>query len=524
MKELPVGIQDFREIIEKNLLYVDKTKEIFSLLKKGSYYFFSRPRRFGKSLLLSTLKELFLGNKELFKGLWIYNKIDWKPRAVIHISFIKFSNEKQNLRQYIHNQLDNIAEEYQVALPKKDTTLGRRFELLIRALAKKERVVILIDEYDKPVIDYIDEPDIAAANRNILRDFYSEIKGAAGLTHFVFLTGIVRLRQIGIFTTLNNLDDITTDRNHASLVGITQEELLTHFIPYLEKSKVALQLSEDELLQKIRFWYNGYSWDGKTFVYNPFSLLKFFKQGTFSNYWFSTGTPTFLIKAIREQHFPLLELENMELSESDLDNFSLEHVIVQALLFQTGYLTIKEKDPLYKEYVVNYPNEEVRLSLSNNLLQEYTHNNQASLSIHALRRALEKGRVEQFIRALQALFASIPYQLLKHALSNPRQRDATAWEAHYHLVVYLTLRSLGVNIKCELSINKGRIDAVIETRKYIYITEFKVGEAQKAMEQIKEQQYHLPYLDKEKEVILLGIGFNNEERNVQDWAMEKANN
>lgn len=356
MKKLPIGIQTFSELIEENYLYVDKTKDIYRLFSEGGKYFFiSRPRRFGKSLLVSTLKEIFSGNKDLFKGLWLYDQIDWQSYPVIVIDFTKINYETpQKLAASLKRFLDDIAEDRGLKLDKKKN-YKESFLELIKELSAKGRVVVLIDEYDKPIIEFVDKQDTAKQNRDILKAFYEVLKAADEYLKFVFITGVSKFSKVSIFSGLNNLNDITLDEHFSTLLGYTHEEFLHYFKDRLK----------DDRETDIKRWYNGYSWDGKDFLYNPLSILLYFDKGKFGNFWFSTGTPTFLIKYIKDHKIDVKRIEDYETNKFLFDSFDIDRINIFSLLFQTGYLTIKEikeVSPTQSIYRLSYPNEEVRES------------------------------------------------------------------------------------------------------------------------------------------------------------------
>lgn len=367
MKGLPIGIQTFSKLIEGGFIYVDKTEYIHSLFANGGqYYFLSRPRRFGKSLLVSTLKEIFSGNKELFKGLWIYDKIAWKKHPIIHIDFLglKYSSKKE-----LAETLDYLVEENAGAhrLKLQEKSYDKKFKELIIRLSQKNRVVVLIDEYDKPIIDFVDNEKLALENRDILRSFYSTIKGADEYLQFAFFTGVSKFSRVSVFSGLNNLNDITMDERYATMLGYTQGELESYFQGRIEQMAAGWGISQGELLAKIREWYNGYSWQGKDFVYNPFSILQFFDKKSFDNYWFSSGTPTFLVKKIKEFDIDTERFEKYETNQFLFDSYDIDRMNVFSLLFQTGYLTvkaIKETSSGSRIYELSYPNREVKESLN----------------------------------------------------------------------------------------------------------------------------------------------------------------
>jgi hypothetical protein len=508
-KRLPIGIQTFSEIIRENYVYIDKTELIHRLIQSGKYYFLSRPRRFGKSLLVSTLKELFSGNRELFKGLWIDEKINWLEFAypVIHIDFSgKLYEGKKELIDTIDYLIEENARKHKILLNQK--TFDKKFMELVQRLAVKNRVVILIDEYDKPIIDFIQKREIAAENREILKNFYSAVKAADEYLKFVFLTGVSKFSKVSVFSGLNNLTDITLDDRYAVIAGYTQAELEFYFQDHLKMLPQSISLS------MIKDWYNGYSWDGQQFVYNPYSILNLFDQLKVENYWFTSGTPTFLMDIIRENRSNIMDFEEITVSREIFDNFDVEHIETESILFQTGYLTIKkifQKDGM-KRYILSYPNQEVKHSFVNYLMNYFS--GQSFFAMTTFRDnisdLLNKGNIEETIEKFKNLYASIPYDLSK-----------SMGEGYYQTIFYLTLKLFGTSIQCEIETNQGRIDAVIETKNHIYITEFKLGKAADAMNQIRQKKYYENYRLLNKPIFLVGIGFSKQSRNIADYQIEK---
>lgn len=514
MKKLPLGIQSFSKLIEGDYIYVDKTKDIYGLFAEGGqYYFLSRPRRFGKSLLISTLSELFSGNKELFKGLWIYDKIQWEKHPVIHIDFTKINYETpEALKTSLKKWLDTIAQAYGIALDK-GSAYQERFAELIEKLSVNGSVVVLVDEYDKPIIDFVENREIAEANRKILANFFVILKPADQYLKFAFLTGVSKFSRVSVFSGLNNLRDITLSKQFSTLLGYTHEELLHYFGGYLDRLADEMDMDKSSLVEKAREWYNGYSWDGKHFIYNPFSILNLFNENTFGNYWFASGTPTFLTKLVKRQSGTLPALDRLPVTDYAFDSYDVDRMEIAPLLFQTGYLTIKEiflkNDE--RKYRLDYPNREVKQSFLTYLFREFTRQD-VVFSTRILERIAKTVRdddPEGLIRELTSLFASIPYQLFTGAN-----------EAFYHMVVYLVLKLSGAVIVSEAPTNLGRMDAVLETEKKVYIMEFKMGSEREAIDQIKEKNYHEKYLNTGKEIVLLGIGFHREKRNIGGYVME----
>jgi hypothetical protein len=512
---LPLGIQTFRKIIEENRLYVDKTKDIYSLLTQGGqYYFLSRPRRFGKSLLVSTLKEIFLGNKKLFKGLWIEDKIEWIKHPVIHIDFSEVEYETVELmKESLVQTLDRIAAGNGIQL----TTVSykTRFGELIRKLSANDKVVILIDEYDKPIIDFVENREIALQNRDILKSFYSTLKGLDEHLKFVFITGVSKFSKVSIFSDLNNLNDITMDETYAAMLGYTHRELLEYFDEEIHELIKKEGGTKDELINDIKHWYNGYSWDGKNFVYNPFSILNLFLKKRFANYWFESGSPSFLVKLAAKENIALAELENYKAGEEVFSAFDIDKMQVVSILFQTGYLTIKEIIPISRTsrfYILSFPNAEVKESLLVYLLGDMSpkYEGKISVMVDDLKTHLKTGHLEKFFELMRSIFAQISYDMFV--------KDR---EGYYQTVIYLILKLTGISIDTEVETNLGRIDAVIHLEKVIYVMEFKIGTAEEALSQVKEKKYYERYLSTSKTIVLIGIGIDTAERNIKDYKIEK---
>jgi len=508
MQQLPIGIQTFRKIREENLLYIDKTKEIKELIESGNYYFISRPRRFGKSLLISTLAEVFRGNKDLFKGLYIYDKIEWNEYPVIMISFasITYRQTKEVFYSEIIEKLKQIAEGYGIKLS--GTSIVLAFNQLIKELSKINKVVILIDEYDKPIIDFITDIEKAKENREVLREFYSIIKDNDQYIKFCLLTGVSKFSKVSVLSGLNNLKDITLNERFSTICGLTQEEVDKYFEDRMGWISEKLKLTKEELREKIKEWYNGYSWDGEKRVYNPFSILNFYEDGQFNNYWFSTGTPTFLIEKFKESNTVIEEIKEFNTGGLFFDSFDIETVDYRVLLFQTGYLTIKSFDIQNSIYTISYPNKEVKDAFLSYITTTFTTKTAGDIDYtsKAIRISLMQSDYNKFFDLLKSLFNSIPYQLHINL------------EAYYHSLFYLIMELSGINIIGERSTAKGRIDGVIEFNDKIYIIEFKYLSENKevesvlnnAIKQIKTKEYYIPYINKNKPIKYLAIGVNRE--------------
>ncbi|MDW8303089.1 MAG: AAA family ATPase, partial [Bacteroidia bacterium] len=502
MNDLPLlstGQQEFSTLRQTGRIYVDKTAFIFRLLTHSSYFFFlSRPRRFGKSLLINTLKELFLGKKELFEGLYIYDKIQWQTYPVIYIDCSKLGFRKLGLESALHLRLQDVAKEYGIELVSQD--IGLQFAELMKKLYEKtqKQVVVLVDEYDKPITDVLEQSEKVEAhqNREILRRFYSVVKGSSAYIRFFFLTGITRFTKVSLFSDLNNLVDISFDDAFHNFLGYTQEELENYFQKHLAFIAEKQQLSLPQLLEKIKYWYNGYSWNGIDRLYNPFSILRFLDSGKFMNYWFESGTPKMLVELLKKEW--LYDLRNIKANMSLINNFDIDNLNAETLLFQTGYLTIDSIDE-FGDYVLNYPNYEVELSMTQHLIGAYTYQMRHASTANQIATAIRKNNLPLFIETINILFADIPAEIfLAHK------------EAYYHSVVFLALRLAGFHVQAEVRTSKGRIDAVLSYENRIYLFEFKLDEnPHLALEQIQQKEYFKKYLHTNNEIYLVGINFSS---------------
>ena len=389
-ENLPIGIQTLSEIRANNCIYVDKTRLVHQLATTGKYYFLSRPRRFGKSLLVSTLKELYDGNKALFEKLWIEPHWDWsKTNPVVHFSFDDMSYKQLGLEAAIVQELKKLAKHYKIDLLTTDYKSQFK-ELLENLAATHGKVVLLIDEYDKPIIDFLEKENIeqALSNRDILREFYGVLKNADKLLKLVFITGVSKFAKVSLFSHLNNLDDMTIMEEYATITGYTEEELVHYFAEHLDITAKKLKLTPDELLDNMRKWYDGYSWDGESRLYNPFGTLKFLRNKRFENFWFATGSPQFLIKQMRKITF--YNVENAHINNMILEKYDIENLELIPLLFQTGYLTIKSIDAMTGNMVLDYPNHEVRQSMYAFLIDDVAKNPQrihTGMTIEDLKKA-----------------------------------------------------------------------------------------------------------------------------------------
>lgn len=509
LQRLPVGIQTFSELRNGNYLYVDKTEAIQRLLNMGKYFFLSRPRRFGKSLLLSTIKEIYQGNRALFDGLWIADQRDWaKTNPVIHLSFASMGYRTMGLEAAIAAELQALAQQWGLTLIPGE--IDRQFRELLRQLATRDgKVVLLIDEYDKPLIDYLDDIPLAKTNQQVMKTFYSVIKDSDPHLEFLLITGVSKFSRVSIFSDLNNLFDLTLDRSTVTLLGYTQAELEHYFTPYMPETEQYLDLDRSELLTKIREWYNGYTWDLRSSVYNPYSILSFFQAQDFRNFWFESGTPTFLPKLMRRDK--VYRLDKFKVDELMLGNYDLEKLQLIPVMFQTGYLTLQSKDK-HGMYWLDYPNREVRRSMLIFLMSEWAHVEPAYTTpmVVQLSDAFDDNDVPAVIEAIKTMFKKIPYQIFL--------QDR---EAYYHSLIYLSFFYLGQYAEAEVNENNGRVDCVVRTPTHIYILEFKLDKtAQVAMAQIKSRDYAGAYRNDPRPKVLIGINFSSELKSVDDWVME----
>jgi len=508
MKYLPIGIQTFRDIIEGGFYYVDKTQFIPKLTSK--YYFLSRPRRFGKSLFLDTLKEAFSGNKELFKGLYLYDNWDWdKKYPIIKISFASGNIRTSDiLLDLMTSQVNRISEKEQINL--KEKRPSQMFLELIQKLYEKynQQVVVLIDEYDKPILDAIENIEVAKENREILKDFYSVLKGMDPYLKLAFLTGVSRFSKVSIFSGLNQLNDITIDPSFATVCGYTQSELESVFEDRIK----------DFDKNKVKEWYNGYNWLGES-VYNPFDILLLFDKKMFKPYWFETGTPTFLIKLFMKNQYYIPELENLEVGEEILSNLDVENIFPENLLFQAGYLTIKEFIEEYGTYILSYPNLEVRKSFNSSfLIYVFKEPVRVSKTETNIKRAILTKDIDKLKDAIYTFLASIPHDWY-------RKNNIDSYEGFYASIVYALFNGAGLNVIAENNTNKGQIDLSVFNQDSVYIIEFKVVEDKEegvALKQIKEKRYYEKYIGKYQEIYLIGIEFSKKDKNIVSFEWERV--
>lgn len=519
-KKLPIGIQTFCDIRnpEEGYIYIDKTEDAYNLIKNAKYYFLSRPRRFGKSLFLDTLSEIFKGSKVLFEGLYIYDKWDWQQKhPVIRIDFTagNYSSE-----EFINGKINEIVSRNSAQLDVdfskiESKDVGIMLERLVLEVYQKhkQKVAILIDEYDKPIVDNIGKEDKTTAliARDMLWNFYSAIKVSDKYLRFVFMTGVSKFSRLNLFSGLNNIEDITIDKRYSTITGYTQRDLEQSFKEYL----VGVNIED------VKKWYNGYNYFGEP-IYNPFDILLFFSKGNeFRNYWWQSGNPNFLIEKLKEGDYFLPELENIEVSEETLNAFDVENIDLVALLWQTGYLTFAGKTNItgITTYKLCVPNFEIQNSLNTLFFNYFTNIKYSNTSnkINTARALLNKD-IESFKQELVSLFSSIPYEnYVNNTIAN--------YEGYYASVLFAFLSSIGLVVKTEESTNRGRIDMSMLGHDAVFILEFKVDmPAEAALNQIETKKYYKKYQNQAKDIFLIGIHFNSKEKNIEGFERKKFEN
>ena len=509
MQKLPIGIQTFQKIREGNYLYIDKTNLALEVIENYQYSFLSRPRRFGKSLFLDTLHNIFEGKKELFEGLDIYEKWDWEDKyPVIKIDWAGDFKTLESTQKVAIKILEENQERLGIECKVTDAPSDCFRDLIRKSYQKyKKPVVILIDEYDKPILDNLDNTERALENRDFLRSFYVMMKANDRYIKFAFLTGVTKFSKASIFSGLNNLEDISLRPSFGNICGYTQKNIENEFQKYLEGVDLA----------KLKEWYNGYYFLGDK-VYNPFDILQFIKNDfLFKNYWWETGNPSFLITLLKKRSYNIANLENIRVGEEILNSFEIEKLKLEVLLFQSGYLTIKEQYELPFggiEYLLKVPNKEVQMSL-NNLFLDYLVGELDTRKKLSLYNALIEVNLEDFRLSLETIFASIAY-------NNYVGNDIQIYEGYYASVIYTYLSTLGLEVIAEDVTNMGRVDLTIIMDKVIYILEFKMKRAkQSAVTQIKTKKYSQKYMQEGKDIYLVGIEFDEEKKNISFFEWER---
>lgn len=516
----PVGIQTFEKIRREGYLYVDKTAYIYNLATTGAYYFLSRPRRFGKSLLLSTIESFFRGERDLFEGLDIYSREwDWVEYPVFHMALNgQDYNSVGNLDEILHSFMSAWETEYDLPRGNNGQSPSVRFMEVIRNASLKtgRHVVILIDEYDQPLLQNIEEGKEELHNtlRVRLQAFYSVMKAQDRYIKFVMLSGISKFSKLSVFSGLNNLKDISLEIRFNAICGINETELFENFRQGISNLSYATGSTEEETLKKLKKEFDGYHFSNtEEDIYNPYSILNTFDNERFGHYWFESGTPSFLISLLRSRHWDLARIGGVTCPESDLRGSDIYLTNPIPLLYQSGYLTIKGYNCRFNDYYLDYPNEEVSEGFANDLLKVYSCNKKSDEEIKQFVRYVEEGDADGFMRRLKSLLSDIPYDQILDK------------ELHYENMMYLIMKLMGFYTHTEYRTSNGRIDMVVETDRYVYIMEFKLhGTAEDALSQIREKEYALPFARENRELMLIGASFDDEKRNLGTWKVEKLKN
>jgi len=526
LRDLPIGVQSFHDLRHRGFIYVDKTQYISSLVR-GKYYFLSRPRRFGKSLFLSTLQAYFEGNKALFEGLALEQaepalaalekREAWQKYPILYLDL---NSESYRTTDDLVKILNRHLRDWEALYGKgdEDDSLSGRFEGVIKRAYQKtgQQVVFLVDEYDKPLLESVVNKELYETYRSMLYGLYSNIKNCDRYLRFVFLTGVSRFGKLTIFSGLNNLNDISMDAAYAGICGITEEELVAYFAPEIKALAEALQLTHEATIAALKKRYDGYLFCRRgEHVYNPFSLLNVLKKLEFDDYWYATGTPTFLVRYLQNLNYFLPDLEHdVEMGMSGLQVSPIEAKSPIPILFQAGYLTIREYRPDEGIYRLGFPNEEVRFGFLKNLLQNYAPEiEDASSETAEFLREIRAGQVDDFMKRLEGLIAGIPYDTFAPTMVKYRERDA-------QVAVYLIFSLMGQFIASEVHSVIGRADAVVHTTETTYIFEFKLegtSTPAEALAQIEEKGYATPYQKQGKKVIAIGVSFDAAKRNIGGW-------
>ena len=530
-RKLPIGVQSFKDLREKEFLYVDKTEYVFRLASASKVYFLSRPRRFGKSLFLSTLEAYFLGQKELFKGLVIEkleeaekeNREIWQKYPILYFDFnVGKYDCIETLNTNFNIFLSELEKKY--GANEAENNFEKRFEGIIKRAYEKtgKQVVILIDEYDKPLLQTMGvNEELNTEYKAVLKAFYSVLKSNDEYIRFAFLTGVTKFSKISIFSDLNNLNDISLNPEFSAICGISQEELVETFRPEIETLAKKNELKYEDCIAALKKRYDGYCFSYETeTMYNPFSLLNVFFSKRFEDYWFATGTPTFLVNELKRENYNIPHLDgNVEMSSAFLSDYRAGVDSIIPVLFQSGYLTIKGYDKEYKMYRLGFPNEEVRYGFLYNLLPEYSNISFTNTSFNVVQftKDLRAGKVDEFMQRLKSIMASLPYDTVK----KDTDKSIALREHNFQVCIYLVFALMGQFVEVETPSSAGRTDCLVKTEKAIYIFEFKLKEsAEVALKQIKEKNYAERYKADNKKIVLIGVSFNAENNTVSEWLSE----
>ncbi len=513
LRKLPLGIQSFEYLRQNDYIYMDKTELIYKLASLGKAYFLSRPRRFGKSLLITTMEAYFLGKKELFKGLSIEHlEKDWLKYPVLKFSLAggDFTSPK-GLYNSLSHVLSNFEETY--SLPSKEVSLPERFKDALKNAYKATglRVIVLVDEYDNSLLKTVDYPEQEQKNREFFKGFFASLKDMDEYLHFVFFTGVTKFSKVSIFSDINQLTDISMDKAYSTICGITQDELEKNFIPEIEALSSEINLSKEECLNKLKQMYDGYKFSANgTNVYNPYSLLCAFNYKEFGSYWFESGTPTFLINKLKNVSYNIKNFtDNVEATALQMHDYRMDNPNPIPLLYQSGYLTIKSYDSEFETYTLSYPNDEVKYAFTESLAPYYLElpEDSTPFDIRVFGQAIKKGNIDEIINWLKGIFAILPY-------TNDRKTP----ESRFQDVIYMAFLMEGKYARTEVHSAKGRANCIVETDDYIYIFEFKVdGSVQEALNQIEQKGYAIPFSADKRKLFKIAVNFSTEERNIDAW-------
>ena len=512
-KLYPVGIQNFEKIRRDGYCYIDKTALVYQLVKTGSYYFLSRPRRFGKSLLISTLEAYFSGKKELFEGLAMEGlEKEWKRYPILHLDLnIEKYDTPDSLDDILNRNL--VAWENLYGSDPAEVSLSLRFAGVVQRACEKtgERVVILVDEYDKPMLQAINSPELQDAYRSTLKPFYGVLKSMDGYIKFALLTGVTKFGKVSVFSDLNNLMDLSRDLRYFDICGISEEELLRDFSDDIHELASANGQTFEQACDRLKEDYDGYHFcPDSPGMYNPFSILNTFAKKTYGSYWFETGTPTYLVELLKKSNYDLEEVSHVETDANILDSIFTDDNPIP-VIYQSGYLTIKGYDKRFGIYTLGFPNREVEEGFMNFLLPFYANVNKTSspFEIKKFVTDVESGDIDGFMERLQSFLADCPYELAKDI------------ELHYQNVLFIVFRLAGLYTKVEYHTSRGRIDLVLQTDSYVYVMEFKLdGSAEQALQQIEDKQYALPFAKDSRKVYSIGVNFSSETRNIDKWIVK----
>ncbi|MCQ2242754.1 MAG: ATP-binding protein [Bacteroidaceae bacterium] len=511
VQKLPIGIQDFEKLRKQGFLYVDKTRLVYNLVNGGSYYFLSRPRRFGKSLLISTIKAYFQGKEDLFEGLAIEQlEKDWTEHPVLHLDL---NTEKYDSAEVLESRLNLFLSNAEAlyGVNPNEKMLGQRFEGVIRRAYEKtgQRVVILVDEYDKPLLQAIGNDELQEQYRGILKGFYGALKSMDGCIKFAMLTGVTKFGKVSVFSDLNHLNDISMSLPYYDICGVTEEELLSCFQPSIEALSEYQRHTFEESVAELRKKYDGYHFHPKgKGMYNPFSLLNALNKYELRSYWFETGTPTYLVDLLQMHDYNLEKMSRVETDDETLNSVDANSTNPIPVIYQSGYLTIKDFDPEFNVYTLGFPNKEVEEGFTKFLLPCYTsrRKDQTAFDVKNFVLDVRNGNTEQFLKRLRSLFADTPYELVKNL------------ENHYQNVIWLLFKLLGFYVQAEYHTSEGRIDLVLQSPQFCYVMEFKLdGTAEEALAQIEDKHYTLPFDTTGRQIIRIGMNFDSNTRNIEKW-------